>query len=102
MISVQKTNPLYVLNNNSGVYGASAILYKDVLKNFADSLKKDLVIFPASIHEVLLVPYEERMDTKSLKEMVSAINRQEVVESDVLSDNIYVYKRESNSVILAP
>ncbi len=101
VISAQKTNPLYVLNNNSGVYGASAILYKNVLKNFADSLKKDLVILPSSIHEVLLMPYEKRMDTKSLKEMVSAINRQEVLESDVLSDNVYVYKRKSNNVTLA-
>ena len=101
VISVQKTNPLYVLNNNSGVYGASAILYKNVLKNFADSLKEDLVILPSSIHEVLLVPYEERMDTKSLKEMVSTINRQEILESDVLSDNVYVYKRKSNNVTLA-
>ena len=49
---------------------------------------------------VLLVPYEERMDTKSLKELVSTINRQEVPESDVLSDNVYMYKRKSNSVIL--
>ena len=101
VISAQKTNSLYVLNNNSGVYGASAILYKNVLKNFADSLKKDLVILPSSIHEVLLMPYEKRMDTKSLKEMVSAINRQEVLESDVLSDNVYVYKRKSNNVTLA-
>ena len=46
------------------------------------------------------MPYEERMDTKSLKELVSTINRQEVPESDVLSDNVYMYKRKSNSVIL--
>ena len=102
MISAQETNPLYVLNNNSGVYGASAILYKDVLKDFADSLKRDLVILPSSIHETLLIPYDKNMEMEELREMVSTINKQEVPESDVLSDNVYVYKRKSNSVTLAP
>lgn len=96
----QEMNPLYVLSNNSGVYGASAILYKDVLKDFSDSLKKDLVILPSSIHETLLIPYDKSMDMEELKEMVSTINKQEVQESDVLSDNVYVYKRESNSAVL--
>ena len=96
----QEENPLYVLSNDNGVYGASAILYKDVLKDFADSLKKDLVILPSSIHEALLIPYDKSMEMEELREMVRTVNRQDVLESDVLSDNVYVYKRENNRVIL--
>ena len=94
-------NPLYVLNNTSGAHGAAVILYKDVLKDFAAELKKDLVILPSSIHETLLIPYDEKVEIERLREMVKTINGTEVSECDVLSDNVYVYQRESNRVIMA-
>lgn len=98
----QKASPLYVLGNQCGTGGAAAMLYKGVLKDFADKVEKDLVILPSSIHEVLLIPYEEKLEMESLRDMVRGINKREVPESDVLSNSVYLYQRDSDSVILAP
>lgn len=93
--------PLYVLSNLPGLCGSSTILYEGVLKNFADSLKQDLVILPSSIHEVLLVPYEEELCLEELSDMVLHINKTEVPAEDKLSDEIYFYSRSLNQVTLA-
>ncbi|MCI8887673.1 MAG: hypothetical protein HFG70_06260 [Hungatella sp.] len=101
LLSAPVVSPLYVLTNSSGICGACAILYPDKLKNFADLLEKDLVILPSSIHEVLLIPYEDKLSFDQLTEMVSHINRAEVPVEDRLSDQVYYYSRTLGSVTFA-
>ena len=47
---------LHVLTNRRGIYGASCMLYRDIIKDFADQEETDVIILPSSIHEVLLFP----------------------------------------------
>lgn len=101
LVSAPDTSPLYILTNSSGICGACAILYPNQLKNFADMLEKDLVILPSSIHEVLLVPYEDTISFDELTHMVSHINRAEVPVEDRLSDQVYLYSRSLDQVIFA-
>ena len=42
---------MYVLSNNINRFGASAILYNDLLKEFAMNHKSNLYVLPSSIHE---------------------------------------------------
>ena len=93
---------LYVLTNEKGINGASCLLYKDVLKNFAAQVDDDLVILPSSIHEVLLAPYKKALSLDELNEMIFCINRSEVPVEDRLSDHIYFYSREQNCLYLPP
>ena len=93
---------LYVLTNEKGINGASCLLYKDVLKNFAAQVDDDLVILPSSIHEVLLAPYKNALSLDELNEMIFCINRSEVPVEDRLSDHIYFYSREQNCLYLPP
>lgn len=93
--------PLYVFSNRQGIYGAGAVLYPGVLKEFADSQGSDLVILPSSIHEVLLVPYEERLDFEYLRQMVRNINGLEVPPEDQLSDEVYLYERGRDAIRIA-
>lgn len=51
--------PLHVMTNDRASHGAAAVLYENVLKQFADGIDRDLFILPSSIHEPLLVPYEK-------------------------------------------
>ncbi len=96
-------SPLYVLSNQTGVYGACCMLYKDTLKNFADSLGNDLLIIPSSIHEVLLTPNENGLSYEYLNSMVININRSEVPAEDQLSNHIYLYTRADDRIrIIAP
>lgn len=91
-------SPLYVLSNVNGLYGAGCIIYKDVLKNFADSLNRDLIILPSSIHEVLITPDEAGASYDDLSFMVTCINRQEVPMEDQLSNQVYLYTRADDQL----
>lgn len=93
--------PLYVLSNDVGLNGAGCMIYRDVLKNFADSLGKDLIILPSSIHEVLLTPNEPGISYEELSSLVTCINQNEVSEEDRLSNQIYLYSRANDRLRLA-
>lgn len=89
---------LTVLTNQNGINGAAAMLYKDVLKNFAEQEKDDLLILPSSIHEVLLTPVKKALPYEELNTMVSLINQSDVPPEDRLSDHIYYYSREKDHI----
>ena len=93
--------PFYVLSNRSGINGAACILYEDVLKNFADGVEKNLIILPSSIHEVLLLPDDGDISYAEMSRLVTHINRSEVPEEDRLSNQVYLYSRETGEVTLA-
>ena len=92
--------PLYVMSNCDGMKGAAVILYEGVLKEFAEKIGCDLFILPSSIHEVLLVPYEESVNAAELEETVKMINLAEVPKEEVLSDHVYLYSRKTDQVIM--
>lgn len=89
--------PIHVLTNRQGIYGASCLLYENVIKDFAEQMASDVIILPSSIHEVLLIPDSHVFDYESLRQMVQAINAAEVPKEDILSDEIYLYIRCSHS-----
>ena len=89
--------PMYVLSNKSRVNGASCILYKDILKDFAMVVDKDLYVLPSSIHEVILLPADGTQESEQLKEMVREINQSQVEKEEVLSDSVYYYRRSDDS-----
>ncbi len=101
LLSTPSDIPLYVLSNHMGRNGAIAMVYEGMLKDFATVLDHDLIILPSSIHEVLLVPYEEELCMEELKEMVRHVNRTEVAKEEVLSDNVYIYRRKMDKISIA-
>lgn len=91
-------SPLYVLSNTSGIYGACCLLYRDLLKDFAESIGSDLILIPSSIHEILIAPLEDGASFNRLNAMVSDINASEVPPEDQLSDHIYLYTRGDDRI----
>lgn len=83
---------MYVLTNRSKVNGANTILYKDVLKDIAETAGTDLYILPSSIHEVIIVPQLEEVDEEMLLRIVRDVNENNVLEEEWLSDSVYIYK----------
>lgn len=83
--------PMYVLTNKQKVHGAACMLYPDVIRNFAKNIGKDLYILPSSVHEVILLPYDQSMMKESLLSMVTEINHTQVDECEVLADAVYFY-----------
>lgn len=84
---------IYILSNQSGVNGASALLYPEVLEKFSYSICSNLYILPSSIHEVILVPYHKDIKKSQLMKMVSEVNETEVAKEEVLSSQVYYYDR---------
>ena len=96
------TCPLYVLTNSSGTCGAACMLYENIIKNFADRWESDVIIFPSSIHEVLIMADEKLYDYDALSQMVAEINRDVVSEEEVLSDFIYIFSRTEEAFTIWP
>lgn len=92
---------MYVLSNRNKIFGAAAILYSGVLKAFSDKLKKDLFILPSSVHEVILIPKDETMEWEKLQEMVQEVNSTQVEDVEILSDSVYCYQRNKDTLLPA-
>ena len=45
----EPSNPLFVLSNTCGIYGATTMLYQNMLKDFSEMMESDLVIFLQSV-----------------------------------------------------
>ena len=91
---------MYILTNQKGINGASCMLYGDVIRTFASHINSDLYILPSSIHEILLVPQTPDMKKETLSKMVEEVNQTQVAREEVLSDKVYFFSRELNSIIL--
>ena len=87
-------NPFYVVGNTSGVKGASAILDRNALAEFGREHRiEKILVLPSSIHEMLIVPYDEcLMELDEYSEMVRSINEAEVAPEERLTDRAYIMK----------
>ncbi len=97
----EEESGLYVLTNDRNINGAVAMTYEGVIKDFANKLGSDIYILPSSIHEVLLIAATPEISKDNLQDMVSTINRNEVDEMETLSDNVYYYNREIETLTIA-
>lgn len=82
---------MYVITNSIGVKGASAILDKETLKNFAQKHNwNKIAILPSSIHECIIVPLDRELSIDYLNKMVQEVNTTQVLPEDKLSDHVIV------------
>lgn len=92
---------IYVLTNTSGNNGANILLYKEKLKELADKICSDFYILPSSIHEVLALPVRDADDSEALLDMVYSINQTEVDDEEVLSNCVYIYRKDEEKLNIA-
>lgn len=91
--------PMMVLSTENHMHGAAQILNTKWLDEIASTLDDDLVILPASIHEVIALPYNPVKEMgKDLYQMVKTVNATYVDETDVLNDHPYRYHRDTKQV----
>jgi len=89
---------MYIFTNKSGINGASVLLYENAISNFACSNHSDFYILPSSIHEVILIPFQQNFSQNELNNMVNDVNNTEVSTEDVLSNRVYIYHRNKNAI----
>ncbi|WP_167959030.1 DUF5688 family protein [Anaerosporobacter faecicola] len=88
----ERSSPkMYILTNSNGINGASALLYPKVIEEFSNKIEASVYILPSSIHEVILVPFQEDIEKSQLIQMVNEVNETQVENEEVLSSNVYFY-----------
>ena len=94
---LQELCGINVVTNKCETLGAATIFYPGLLKEIADDYECDLYIIPSSVHECIVIPVgDDCMETDYLKKMIQEVNRTTVKRTEFLSDNLYIYDRESD------
>ena len=91
---------LLVLTYDTGLYGASCLLWPEVFADIAEGMRGDLWILPSSIHEVLVVPATGTAKDY-LNDMVRTVNASQAIRpAEVLSDHVYRFSRKTGKVVM--
>lgn len=90
----------YILTNRSGINGAAVWLYPGLLEEKAQYFGCSLYILPSSIHELLILADDSRIEEEALIAMVRQVNADCVNAEEFLSDNIYYYDREKKAICM--
>lgn len=95
-------NDMYIMSNQEKIHGSTVLLYKGELARFCDEKElTELFILPSSIHEVILIPRRAGAgDEKELQTMVCEVNKTQVQDHEVLSNNLYIYNRETDEITI--
>lgn len=103
MIGTDDDAPFEFVTNEMKSFGAAVILYndKEVLKKLAKKYDDDLVIIPSSVHEVLVLPYDDGSILDYLKGTIKHVNDNFVEKADILSYSAYKYDRSKNYIEIA-
>jgi len=91
----------YVLSNEQRAHGATVMLYPDVLQQLAESSDGNLFIMPSSTNEILLIKDDGKLTAAELQAIVMDTNRKCVEPEEFLSDEVYYYDREEQSLSMA-
>jgi len=86
---------MFVLTNTKGMFGAVSMTSDVELECFAKRIGKGFYILPSSVHEVILVPENKEFCIEYFASMVREINETQLDPTEVLSDSIYFYDKET-------
>ena len=93
--------PLRILSNANCCLGAAGILHRELLAEYAAKIDKNLFLLPSSLHEIMILPADKGTVGNELKAMVQEINQDCVNPEEKLSDHVYYFDREDNSIRIA-
>lgn len=91
---------MYILTNARKLHGANIMLYKEYLEIAAERMNGDFYIIPSSIHELIAVPVSAQ-GLEELRQMVKAVNDNQLAPEEILGYEVYRYNRETGEVEVA-
>lgn len=91
---------LYVFSNKERNYGSAVMLYYEKLEEIARAFKESFYILPCSIHELIIVRESQAMEVEEMIMMVREINKESVLEEEVLSDTVYYYDHDEKKLVV--
>jgi len=91
----------YVLSNEQRLHGAAVMLYPDVLHRLAQNAGGNLFVLPSGTNEILLIKDDGKLTAAELQAVVIDTNLKVVEPEEFLSDEVYYYDREEQSLSMA-
>lgn len=88
---------MLIASNRKRQYGACCILDTSFLQGVADGMACNLVIYPSSLHEIVIVPKYGEKDVMG-SSGVEEINSTTVNAEEQLSNSVYLFDREKGEV----
>lgn len=99
---INERKDMYKISTNSEMYGASVLMFSDILDQLADKMEGDYFMLPLSVHELIIIPAaidnNPYMFAKILKTIVMDVN-ESVNENDILSESVFIYKEKEKRII---
>lgn len=96
--STEEQNMPFVITNNYGINGATAILYPNILKQLGERFGCSYYLIPSSIHEFLAIPSSLELSVEEMEYMVKEVNRTCVTREEMLSETVYYYNIPSDRI----
>lgn len=93
----EKLPAMYILTNELKTYGASSIVYPNLLDEVGEIIGADFYVLPSSVHETILVRADETFSKDELTKMVQEVNQQ-VASEELLSNHAYFYSVEKKEL----
>lgn len=91
-----------MLSNERGINGSRRLLDTKALIKASEIAESDLYILPSSTQEVLIVSVNEiNASPSELKNMVREVNISEVSKEERLTDNVYIFRRDTRTIEIA-
>lgn len=81
--------PMYILTNDSKINGASGILDKELVRNFAGN--ENYFVILSCVHEAIFVLDDGKKDKEELNKIIEDIYTNAVSDEEQLSDHFYYY-----------
>ncbi|MGN0170530.1 MAG: DUF5688 family protein [Lachnospiraceae bacterium] len=91
--------PMYILSNKSNLFGASCMLYDNLLSQLSIEFHNSFYILPSSLHELILIPSQQKDDLACFSAMVQDVNKNHVAPVDILSDHAYFFNKASQEIL---
>lgn len=91
-----------VITNDKILLGAAYMFDPKTMDEAAKRLGDNLVVIPSSTHEILVMAEGQGKQFDQLRQMVQEVNRTTVRDEEVLSDEIYRYDREKQTLSVIP
>lgn len=81
--------PMYILSNDSKIYGASGILDKELVRDFAGN--KNYFVILSCVHEAIFVADDGKKDKEELNKIIEDVYTNAVSDEEQLSKHFYYY-----------
>lgn len=94
------SSEMYVASNQKNIYGANCLMNVPILQELAEKIGCSLIIFPCSVHELVIIPQKNGTESYLSTEDIQTINITQVSRNEWLSNSIYRYDKEKREVFI--